>query len=176
MKQACGALFAGLLAAVSAVSPATAQKSGGILRQYMIDSPASMSIHEEATPVATRPAMAVFNNLVTFDEHVPQNTLASVVPDLATEWSWNEEGTELTFRLRQGVKWHDGTPFTARDVKCTWDLVTAKSSEKLRLNPRKPWYLNLQEVTVNRDFEVTFHLRRPQPAFLALLASALSPV
>jgi hypothetical protein len=50
----------------------------------MIDSPASMSIHEEATPVATRPIMAVFNNLVLFDQHEKQNSLSSVVPDLAT--------------------------------------------------------------------------------------------
>jgi len=52
--------------------------------------------------------MAVFNNLVLFDQHVPQNTLRSIVPDLAQSWSWSDDGTELTFRLRQGVKWHDG--------------------------------------------------------------------
>ncbi len=162
--------------AIAAAAPVLAQKQGGILRQYMIDSPASMSIHEEATPVATRPVMAVFNNLVLFDEHVPQNSLGSIVPDLATGWSWNEDGTELTFPLHQGVTWHDGKPFTARDVKCTWDLLTGKSSEKLRVNPRKPWYRNLEEVSTNGDFEVTFHLKRPQPAFIAVLASALSPV
>ena len=110
----------------------------------MIDSPASMSIHEESTVVAERPVMGVFNNLVMFDQHVPQNSLASIVPDLATGWSWNEDGTELTFPLRQGVKWHDGKPFTAADVKCTWDLLTGRSSEKLRLNPRKAWYRNLE--------------------------------
>ena len=82
----------------------------------------------------------VFNNLVMFDQHVQQNSLQSIVPDLATGWSWNEDGTELTFPLRQGVKWHDGKPFTAKDVKCTWDLLTGKSSEKLRVNPRKSWY------------------------------------
>ena len=98
------------------------------------------------------------------------------MPDLAIGWSWNEDGTELTFPLRQGVAWHDGKPFTAKHVKCTWDLLTGKSSEKLRVNPRKPWYRNLEEVTTNGDFEVTFHLKRPQPAFIALLASALSPV
>src|SRR5215471_14368706 len=168
---------AGLVSiALSAADAAFAQKQGGILRQYMIDSPASMSIHEEATPVATRPMAAVFNNLVLFDEHLPQNSLASIVPDLAIGWSWNEEGTELTFPLRQGVKWHDGKPFTARDVKCTWDLVAGKSSEKLRVNPRKPWYRNLEDVTTNGDYEVTFRLKRPQPAFIAVLASALSPV
>jgi peptide/nickel transport system substrate-binding protein len=165
-----------LLTAMAAADTAFAQKQGGILRQYMIDSPASMSIHEEATPVATRPVMAVFNNLVMFDEHVPQNSLASIVPDLATGWAWNEDGTELTFPLRQGVRWHDGKPFTAKDVKCTWDLLLGKSSEKLRVNPRKPWYRNLEEVTTNGDYEVTFHLKRPQLAFIAILASALSPV
>jgi len=72
-----------------------------------------MSIHEEATIYAERPMMGVFNNLVMFDQHVPQNSLKSIVPDLATSWSWNEEGTELTFPLRQGVRWHDGKPFTA---------------------------------------------------------------
>jgi peptide/nickel transport system substrate-binding protein len=170
------AVASGVLMATSTVAPGLAQKPGGILRQYMIDSPASMSIHEEATPVATRPMMAVFNNLVMFDEHVPQNTLSSIVPDLATGWSWSEDGTELTFPLRQGVTWHDGKPFTASDVKCTWDLLTGRSNEKLRLNPRKPWYRNLEEVTTNGDFEVTFHLKRPQPAFIAVLASGLSAV
>ena len=46
----------------------------------------------------------------------------SIVPDLAAGWSWSEDGSQLTFPLRQGVKWHDGRPFTANDVKCTWDL------------------------------------------------------
>jgi peptide/nickel transport system substrate-binding protein len=98
------------------------------------------------------------------------------VPDLATSWSWNEEGIELTFPLRQGVRWHDGKPFTAKDVKCTWDMLAGKSSDKLRLNPRKAWYNNLEEITANSDYQVTFRLKRPQPAFVALLASGFSPV
>jgi peptide/nickel transport system substrate-binding protein len=136
--------------------------------------PASMSIHEETTVFAQRPMVAVFNNLVMFDQHVKQNSLQSIVPDLATGWSWNED--ELTFTLRQGVEWHDGKPFTAKDVQCTWDMLTGKSSEKLRINPRKAWYRNLEEVTANGDYEVTFHLKRPQPAFIVLLASGFSPV
>jgi peptide/nickel transport system substrate-binding protein len=165
-----------LLITLALAPAALAQKQGGVLRQYMIDSPASMSIHEEATIYAERPMMAVFNNLVLFNQHVKQNTLDSIVPDLATGWSWSEDGAELTFPLRQGVKWHDGKPFTANDVKCTWDLLVGKSAEKLRINPRKAWYRNLEEVTTNGDFEVTFHLKRPQPSFLALLASGFSPV
>src|SRR5204862_4135082 len=110
------------------------------------------------------------------DQHIAQNRLDTIVPDLASEWSWNEEGTELTFPLRQGVKWHDGKPFTARDVKCTWDLLQGKAPEKLRLNPRKSWYRNLDEVTVDNAYQVTFHLKRPQPWLLTMLASGWSPV
>jgi peptide/nickel transport system substrate-binding protein len=120
--------------------------------------------------------MGVFNNLVIYDQHVPQNSLKSIVPELATSWSWNENGTELTFPLREGITWHDGKPFTAKDVKCTWDLLSGQSSEKLRVNPHRAWYRNLKEVTTASDYEVTFHLNRPQPAFLALLASGSSPI
>ena len=178
MKRHLGAfvIAALLLVSLFAAKTALAQKPGGILKMYTVDSPASMSILEEATVFAERPMMGVFNNLVMFDQHVKQNSLSSVVPDLATSWSWSEDGTELTFPLRQGVTWHDGRPFTAKDVKCTWDLLTGKSSEKFRINPRKSWYRNLEEVTTNGDYEVTFRLKRPQPAFLALLASGFSPI
>jgi len=165
-----------LCLALSIGQTAFAQKQGGILKMYSPDSPASMSIHEEATIFAEGPMMGVFNNLVMYDQHVPQNSLQSIVPDLATGWSWSEDGTELTLPLREGITWHDGKPFTAKDVQCTWDLLTGKSSEKLRVNPRKSWYGNLDSVTINGDYEVTFHLKRPQPAFVALLASGFSPV
>ena len=89
---------AGMLLALSAAPAALAQKSGGILRQYIIDSPASMSIHEETTVVAERPMMAVMNNLVLFDQHVPQNSLSDILPDLATDWALDEDGTS---RLRK---------------------------------------------------------------------------
>ncbi len=135
-----------------------------------------MSILEESTIVTLGPMMGVFNNLVMYKQDVPQASMRSIVPDLATGWAWNEEGTALTLPLRQGVRWHDGKPFTAADVKCTWDLLAGKSSDKLRINPRKSWYSNLESVTTNGDFEVTFHLNRPQASFLALLATGWSPV
>src|SRR5271155_3668725 len=169
------AMAAPLLVAVAA-EPALAQKPGGILKMYSPDSPASMSIHEEATFVAEGPMMGVFNNLLMFDQHVKQSSLSSIVPDLATGWSWNEDGTELTLPLREGISWHDGKRFTAKDVQCTFDMLTGKSSEKLRVNPRKSWWRNLEAVTTNGDYEVTFHLKRPQPAFLTALAGGYSPI
>lgn len=159
------------------VSTATqAQRQGGVLRVYHRDSPGGMSIHELGTISTVMPMMGVFNNLVLYDQHVTQNSMDSIVPDLATSWSWNDDGTNLTFKLREGVKWHDGKPFTAADVKCTWDLLTGKAKESFKINNRAGWYFNLKEVTTNGPQEATFHMKRPQPAFLALLASGFSPV
>src|SRR5690242_15783557 len=135
-----------------------------------------MSILEEATISTVAPMMRVFNNLILFNQHEKQNRPELIQPDLAESWSCNSDYTRLSFKLRQGVKWHDGKPFTAADVKCTWDLLIGKSKDKLRLNPRKAWYRNLEDVVTEGDSAVTFVLKRPQPAFPMLLASGYGPV
>src|SRR5476651_985194 len=137
------------LAVVSAAfmtvsSPAFAQKQGGTLRMVHRDNPPSASIHEESTISVVQPFMAVFNNLVVFDPNEKVNSPDHIVPDLGESWSWSDDKTKLTFKLRQGVKWHDGKPFTSADVKCTWDALVSPES-KLRKNPRKPWWFNLKE-------------------------------
>ena len=127
-----------LLAALAVTGPALAQKSGGILKISFFDSPASMSLHEEATGSALRPMMGVFNNLVMYRPARGAEPPGYDRPRPGRpSWSWSEDGKQLTFPLRQGVKWHDGKPFTAADVKCTWDLLLGTASEKLRVNPRK---------------------------------------
>src|SRR5438094_3963652 len=98
----------GLLLALSMGSTAGAQKPGGVLRMYHFDSPASLSLHEEVTFAALAPAMGLFNNLIMFDQHVAQASFASIVPALASEWSWDSSKTEVRFRLNDGGKWHDG--------------------------------------------------------------------
>ena len=75
MRQYLRCLAAGsLLLALSASHPASAQKRGGILRLASPASPANMSIHEAATIVAEMPMMGVFNNLIVFDQHRPQDS------------------------------------------------------------------------------------------------------
>ena len=101
------AMFGAALATLSA--PAMAEKNGGILRSYSIDSPASLSIHEEVTIYALRPVMGVFNNLVMYDQHVKQNSRASIVPDLAVRWSWDEDGVRFTV---QGAADHQEDPLS----------------------------------------------------------------
>ena len=79
-NQRASAAAGPLLGALLATAPASAQKTGGILKMYTVDSPASMSILEEATVFAERPMMGVFNNLVMYDQHIKQNSLQSIVP------------------------------------------------------------------------------------------------
>ena len=155
---------------------AWAQQQGGVLRITHRDSPSSMSIHEEGTISVVLPMMGVFNNLVLFDQHARQNSLDGIVPDLATSWTWSEDHKKLTFALQKGVTWHDGKPFTAADVKCTWDLLAGKAKENFKVNFRKGWYSNVEGVTVNGDHEAVFNLKAPQPGLLALLASGFTPV
>jgi peptide/nickel transport system substrate-binding protein len=178
MKRAwqAAAVMAGFVCSVALHGAALAQKGGGVLKVTHRDSPASMSIHEEGTYSVIAPMMGVFNNLVLYDQQMPQNSLATIRPELATEWAWDEDGTALTFKLRQGVKWHDGKPLTAADVKCTWDMLAGRGKDRLRTNFRSAWYENLGDVTTNGDHEVTFRLKQRQPAFIAMLASGYSPV
>jgi peptide/nickel transport system substrate-binding protein len=173
--QACAAAVASLLV-FCALAQAGEEKQGGILRVYHRDSPASASIHEEATYSVNIPFMPVFNNLVIYKQDVAQNSLESIVPDLAESWAWSDDKKVLNFKLRQGVKWHDGKQFTSADVKCTFDMLMGKSQQKFRKNPRKSWYDEVVDVTTNGDFGVAFNLKRPQPALLALLASGYTPV
>ena len=165
---------------LASVSMSTAQaaepKHGGILRIYHRETPPSLSIHEEATFSVNIPAMAIFNNLIIYDQHKQQNSMDDIQPELATSWAWSKDNLSLTFKLRQGVKWHDGKPFTAKDVKCTFDLLQDKAKDKFRKNPRKGWYAEVSDVSVNGDDEVTFHLKRPQPSLLAMLASGYTPI
>ncbi len=176
MRSKLAFVVAFAFAAASLALPALAQKQGGTLRIYHRDNLPSASIHEEATISTVQPFMGIFNNLVLFDQQKPLNSADTIVPDLAESWAWDDSKTKLTFKLRQGVKWHDGKPFTAKDVQCTWNKLTGKDPDDFRKNPRAIWWHNLKEVTVNGDLEATFVLNRPQPSFLALFASGYTPV
>ena len=156
IPNGCIALICVGAAMIAPTGAGWAQKYGGVLKIQHMDTPPSASIHEEATVSVAVPFMALYNNLVIFDQHVAKNSLDSVMPELATGWTLKNENRTLTFRLQDGVKWHDGKPFTAADVACTFDLLL--SPDKLRRNPRGAWYSNVEKVTADGPLEVTFHL------------------
>jgi peptide/nickel transport system substrate-binding protein len=90
----------------------------------------SLSILEEVRFTTVMAAAPVFKGLVVFDPMKPIGGIDTVIPDLAESWSWDESGTKLTFKL--SVKWHDGNPFTAKDVQCTWHWLSGKKDDYFR--------------------------------------------
>jgi peptide/nickel transport system substrate-binding protein len=162
--------------AAAAISPALAQKQGGTLRMYLTTNPPSTSLHEETTIEVVQPFSAIYSNLVRFDPTKVSNEAANVIPELATGWTLDDTRTKVTFKLREGVKWHDGKPFTAKDVQCTFHRLNGKEANYFRRNPRAAWYDNLTDVTVSGDHEVTFNLKAPQASLLSMLASGYSGI
>src|ERR1700690_1965318 len=87
-----------LLGLTLLVAPAAAQKRGGTPRFYHNDNPPSTSLLEESTISSVTPFSAVFNNLVMFDPAKVHESLETVVPDLAENWSWDSTNTKLTVK------------------------------------------------------------------------------
>src|SRR5688572_12828526 len=193
MRPRLSALVIGIIVIASAVSvlaqgSKTAQpspaphpngKKGGVLvAMHREDLAQGFSIHETATISTTWPVMPCFNNLVQFDPFKVQESADTIIPDLAEKWSWQDNYRNLVFFLRKGVKWHDGQPFTSKDVKYTFDMVreAKDAAARMRINPRKDWYANVESIEAADPHTVIFHLKRPQPSLLMMLASVYSPV
>jgi peptide/nickel transport system substrate-binding protein len=102
----------------------------------------------------------------------------TIVGELAERWAWRDNYRSLVFSLRKNVRWHDGQPFTSKDVKYTFDVVReAKDAPaRLRINPRKEWYTNVGAIEAPDPHTAVFRLTRPQPSLLMMLASGYSPV
>ncbi|MCS7206627.1 MAG: ABC transporter substrate-binding protein [Dehalococcoidia bacterium] len=147
---------------------------GGILRAMHRDNPPSLLIHREATISTSWPVMPAYNNLVIFDQSKDRSIPENIVPELAESWEWQDGGRTLVFKLRRNVKWHDGTPFTAKDVKFTFDSI--RLDRGIAVNPRRDWYANVASIDTPDDYTVIFRLNRPQPALLQMLASGYTPV
>lgn len=170
----------GIILLVSLSIPAEAQtpKYGGVLVISPLSAPPSLSPHEEATISTVQQASPCFNNLVYFDPAKKQESVDTIIPELAERWSWQDNYRNLVFFLRKGVKWHDGRPFTSTDVKYTFDIVRGApdAKGKLRVNPRKLWYENVEAIEAPDPHTVVFRLKRPQPSLLLMLASGYSPI
>ncbi len=88
-----------------------------------------------------------------------------IVPQLATEWSWSADGKELTMKLRQGVKFHDETPFNAEAV-----VATIERNITLPESRRKSELSSVAKVEATSEYEVKFTLKAPDVTLLAQLS------
>jgi glutathione transport system substrate-binding protein len=151
-------MFAGILLAATALTGSVWAQTVTIMQGEPPESlePGNMGGTYNMSVLAT-----MYENLVALDEDLNR------VPGLATEWSASEDGLTWTFKLREGVTFHDGTPFDATAVKFTFDRLL---DEQLGLGSGGRFRPVIDEVVIVDPFTVEFHLKMVYPAFPGLVA------
>jgi len=149
-----------------AVAPAH-PRAGGELTFVVPGEPPSYDAHREETFALIHPAAPHYNTLLRIDPLDPTGT--RVVGDLATSWTVSPDRRTYVLRLRRGVKFHDGSEMTSRDVRATYEKI---------INPppgipsaRKGEYLQIETVQAPEPYFVAFKLKWPSPSFIHSLAS-----
>lgn len=138
---------------------------GGILNFAVAKDPPSFDCHRETTFACIHPIAPFYSTLLRFD----QWNYPEVVGDVAESWTISDDGLTYTFKLRDGIRFHDGTPLTARDVKATYEKIIFPPEGVV--SARKGSYLMVESVEAPDDQTVVFRLKWPSASFLANLAS-----
>lgn len=143
---------------------AAGQAEGGNLTYALATSPDTLDPHRSGLAVTVRAIRTIYDNLVV---QLPDG---SIKPWLAKEWSVSEDGKSYTFKLREDVKFHDGTPFNAEAVKFNLDRVidpATKAANSLALI--RPY----SSSEVIDEYTIKVNLEQPSQAFLGNLSQAL---
>src|SRR5256886_8158121 len=150
----------------AAVGAAEQPSNGGTIVWAVHEGMPSFDIHYEGSYVAAQPIGPLYNGLLTFDVYDNEK----IVGDLAERWEIAPDGKQITFALRKGVKFHDGSDFTCADAKYSLEKLT---------DPKRaaPGLVSMMEnvfdsATCTDDFTLVMHLKEPSAAILTLLADA----
>jgi len=147
--------------AVAAETP----RRGGILLAVIGAEPPSLDPHQEGTFANIQLVAPCYSLLLQFD---PAD-FSKIIGDVATEWKVAPDGRTYTFKIRQGIRFHDGSVMTAADVKASYDKIIFPP-EGVR-STRKTSYSAVERVEVPDPGTVVFRLKFPSAALLANLAS-----
>ena len=158
--------LAAVALALSVASPAWAQKAGGTLVMVVAGNPPGFDGHQEATFAMVHPTAPHYSLLVKADPSDP--AAVKVVPDIATSWKISDGGKRYTFKIRKGVKFHDGKALTARDVVATFRKL--HNPPKGTLSLRKAYFAMVDTITNPDDYTVVFKLKNPFASFLNVVA------
>ncbi|WP_420768646.1 ABC transporter substrate-binding protein [Parageobacillus thermoglucosidasius] len=139
----------------------TKPAEGGELTYALATAPDTLDPHASGMAVATRVIKSIFESLLYQDKN---NELK---PWLATEWEVSDDKKTYTFKLRQGVKFHDGEPFNAEAVKFNFERIVDPATKSVAGSV----YLKpVKSVEVVDDYTVKIELEKPSATFLTLLA------
>ncbi len=166
-----GAVFAVGLLLLPALAPsALAQEKprhGGELVFAVPSEPPSYDGHREETFGVIHPISPHYSLLLRIHPEDPTGT--KVIGDLAESWTISKDGLTYTFKIRKGVKFHDGSPLTAKDVKASYDKIISPPAGVA--STRKGQYAVVEAVEAPDDSTARFRLKHPSAALLAGLAS-----
>jgi peptide/nickel transport system substrate-binding protein len=160
---ACVALLTASL--VGVVQAAETPRRGGVLLAAIAADAPSLDPHQEQTFATIELVAPLYSTLLQID---PYN-YPKIIGDLATEWKIASDGLTFTFKIRQGVKFHDGSALTAADVKASYDKIIFPP-EGVR-SIRKNSYSAVQSVEAPDASTVVFKLKFPSASLLENLAS-----
>src|SRR5688500_2415093 len=171
MQRRSGLVLTLIAAIVLAASlPATAQETprrGGELIFVVPSQPPTYDGHQEETFGLIHPVAPHYNTLLRVDP--TDKTGTKPVGDLAESWTISKDGLVYTFKLRHGVKFHDGSEMTSKDVKASYDRIVNPSAGVKSL--RKHAYSAVAAVDAPDAYTVAFKLKYPESSFLLNLAS-----
>src|ERR671915_617308 len=130
---------------------------GGHLRVALAGDPPSMDLHQESTFMVTIPMSTAYNTLIMFDPH----NYPKIVGDLAKSWTVSDDYLTYTFKLHEGVKFHDGSDLTSADVKASLEKIIFPPEGVV--SPRRSYYQMVKGIEAPDPRTVVFRLHHPSP-------------
>ena len=160
-----GAAAAGLTIAGVPLQLLAAGKKGGTINAIVQPEPPGLMLGIVQNAPAQMVASNIYEGLLRYDEKLDPH------PQLATSWTVNKEGTVYVFKLKQGVLWHDGKPFTADDVVFSADVFLRKTHARMRSNLEA-----VQSIKALDPLTVEFTLKYPFGPFLGMFENGSMPM
>ena len=163
-------LLAVLATGVAGPTPAGSQtgetpRRGGVLLAAIGADAPGLDPHQEQTFATLQPVAPLYSTLLQIDPYGYPN----VIGDVASAWTISPDGLTYTFKIRQGVRFHDGSPLAAADVKASYDKIIAPLTGVVSF--RKNSFTAIERVEAPDPTTVVFKLKFPSASLIDNLAS-----
>ena len=149
---------------------ASCPKSGGILKYGVKAEPPTYDMHGTNSYAVMHFVAQHYSTLLTFD----WNKFPKLEGDVADSWNVSSDGLTYTFKLKKGIKFHDGTPLTSKDVKATYDRL--RNPPKGVISVRKALFSSISGITTPDDNTIVFKLSSPDAFMLDGFASPFNAI
>jgi peptide/nickel transport system substrate-binding protein len=147
-------------------APPPEPKKGGILIAARAADATGLDPHKQTAFASFRVMELIYDTLVTLDQDM------NIIPSLAESWTYSADGKTLTFKIRQGVKFHNGDPLTSADVKFSFErILDEATAAAARSN-----FAAVDTIAAPDDSTVVFNLKNANAAMLAAMTTANSSI